>query len=247
MKGKNNILIACIASGIAVSPFVAYHFRPASLLFDGSMEEWFVSALRGGSGLYVFIWALIGCAILGTVVGALLKRVLKSMDDSNEFRLTLLRTPPAAAILVPFGTATILLVAYNHSSDVFNQVVWPDFYFQNWLVYSIVIAVLAAILAGLLNVLEHTFEQSGLLVRAGILCCSPLAICLGFVSMVGMIGCGLLTGAVVGRAYGSPITGAWTGACIAVVVLAVEGGIFWPAYFPITNAVKNRQTANSTA
>jgi hypothetical protein len=235
MKGKYNMILACIAAGIAISPFLAYRFRTTGFLLDGYLEEWFVSALKGGDGSHVLLWTVVACDILGLVVGLLLKQILQSVDDdNNQFKLTLLRTPIAAAILVPFGFATVLLVAYNHTLEVLDKVVWPEFYSQNWLLYSIAIGVFAAILAGMLNVLEHSFGQANILARAGILCCSPLAIVIGFSSMAGMIGCGLFGGNAVGRFYDSPIAGAWTGTCVAVVFLVVEGGIFWPAYFPMT-------------
>ena len=83
MKGKYNIIVACVATGIAISPFLAYRLRPAGFLLDGSLEEWFVSALKGGDGLHVLLWAVIACAVLGLTVGMLLKQILQSADDNN--------------------------------------------------------------------------------------------------------------------------------------------------------------------
>jgi hypothetical protein len=87
---------------------------------------------------------------------------------------------------------------------------------------------------GLLNDLERTFPGASFFAKLAILCCSPLAVCIGLASMAGMIGSGLLGGLAVGRLYGCPITGAWIGMCLAVIVLAIEGSIFWPLYFPLT-------------
>ena len=177
-------------------------------------------------------WMAIGCAVLGLLVGMYLQRILQNVDDKKEFKLTFLRTPLAAAIFVPIGIALILFFVYNHTIEVFEGIVWPDFYSKNWLLCSVFIAVIAGILAGFLNILEHAFDQSNIPKKAGILCFSPLAIIIGFLSMLGMVGSGSLCGIAIGRIYECPITGAWTGACIAVVVLAVEGGIFWPVLLP---------------
>jgi hypothetical protein len=42
-----------------------------------------------------------------------------------------------------------------------------------------------------------------------------------------------------GRFNGCPITGAWMGTCIAVATLAIERGVFWPAYLPMATPQDN--------
>lgn len=85
-----------------------------------------------GNGSQAFWLAVIACAVVGLVVGRLLKRVIPPAKDSGA-DLALLRTPIAAAILVPFGMATILLVAYNHTAQALEGIVWPEFYSKNWI------------------------------------------------------------------------------------------------------------------
>ena len=192
----NRIVVACVAFGIAITPFCANRFRPHSPLFDSSLEQWFVSALKGGDAVQVFGLAVLLCAVVGFVVGLLLMKVIQPADNGNGSGPAPLRTPVAAAILIPTGIATILLVAYNHTPQVLEEIVWPDFYFKNVAVYSGVAALVGAMLAGLLNVCEHAFERASLLVKMGIICCLPLAVCVGLASVAGIIGDGLPTGGI---------------------------------------------------
>lgn len=229
---NGNIVIACVATGIAAVPFGVYQFRTPSLFFDGSLEDWFVSALKGGDGFQTFRWVTLVCAAFGLIVGLLLKRVIQPPKDPRT-EPAFLRTPVAVAIFIPFGIATILFVAYNHTAQVFEGVVWPKFYSENWLWCSIAAAVVGYILAALLNTWERAFAQSSFLVKAEIIFCSPLSVCVGVLVMSGLIGSGLLGGFVFGGFYGCPITGAWIGTCIAIAALAIEKGVFWPAYFSL--------------
>jgi hypothetical protein len=208
------------------------------LLFDGSLEDWFVSALRGGDGLQAFRWVALACAAFGLIVGLLLKRVIQPTEDAGT-ELAMLRTPVAAVVLIPVGIATILLVAYNHTTQALEGIVLPKFYAENWILCSLAAAVVGYILAMLLNTWERAFAQASLVVQMAIICCFPLAVCVGLVVMVGLIGSGLLGGSAVGRFYGCPITGAWMGTCIAVAALAIEKGVFWPAYLPMATPQDN--------
>jgi hypothetical protein len=229
----NRIVVACVAVGIAITPFCANRFRPHSLFFDSSLEQWFVSALKGGDAVQVVALAVLLCAVIGLVVGLLMRKVVQPADTGSTSEVSFLRTPGAAAILIPIGTAAILLVAYNHTPQALDEIVWPDFI--SLAMYCIPVAVVGAISAGLLNVCERAFERASLLVKAAIICCLPLAMCVGVGSVAGIIGSGLLGGLAVGQCFECPVTGAWTGVCIAVAFLAVQSGIFWPAYFPLTN------------
>jgi hypothetical protein len=227
----NRIVLACVAFGIAITPFCANRFRPHSLFFDSSLEQWFVSALKGGDDVRLFGLAVLLCAVAGFVIGLLLMKVVQPVGNGSG--PPLLRTPVAAAILIPTGIATILLAAYNHTPQVLDEIVWPDFYFRNVVVYSGLAAVVGAMLAGLLNVCERAFDDSSLLTKMGIICCVPLAVGVGLASVAGILGGGLLGGFIIGRCFECPITGAWTGGCVAIAILAVQSGVFWPAYFPL--------------
>jgi hypothetical protein len=231
MKG-GNILVAGVAFGIGITPYCAHHFRPRGWFLDVPLEQWVVSALKGGETLRVFVLVALLCALVGLLVGMLLAKVIQPAAKGNTGQLSLLRTPLAAALLVPVGIATILLVAYNHTPQVLVKVVWPEFYFQNMVTYSIAAAVVGAILAGFLNVCEQAFDRSTPFVKAGITCCLPLAVGVGLASVAGLIGGGLLSGVAVGRLFGCPVTGAWTGGFLGVAFLAIQGGVLWPAYFP---------------
>jgi hypothetical protein len=234
MKNGGTI-VACVLSGIAVMPFVAHHFRPHRLLFNSPLDQWFVSALKGGDDCQVLGLAALLCALGGLLAGMLLTNVMPPTEKNDKGELPLYRTPLAAAILIPLGIGTILVVAYNHTPQVFDRIVWPEFYVKNIAMYSVVAAVAGAILAGFLNVCEQAFNDSNVLVKMGITCCLPFAVGVGLASVAGILGGGLLGGVGVGRFFGCPITAAWTGGCLAFALLATQGGIFWPAYFPLAS------------
>ena len=229
---NGNIVVACVTLGAAASPYCAYQTRPPALFFDSSLEDWLVSALKGGDGSQRFWLVAIACAIVGLVVGLLLKRGISPAKDSGA-DLAPLRTPIAAAIFIPVGIATILLVSCNHTVQILENVVWPEFYSKNWMWCSVSVAIVGFIVAKLFNTWERAFAQAPLLVQMATICCSPFAACVGLVVMAGFIGSGLLGGFAVGRFYGCPITGAWMGTCLAVFALAFGGRIFWPSYFPV--------------
>lgn len=110
---------------------------------------------------------------------------------------------------------------------------WPEFYFNNVFMYSIIAAVAGAILAGFLNICEQSFNSSNVLVKLGITCCLPLAVVVGLASVAGIIGGGLMSGVALGRFFGCPVTSAWAGGCLGIALLATQDGVFWPAYFPL--------------
>jgi hypothetical protein len=103
----------------------------------------------------------------------------------------------------------------------------------------VLIGLPCAVATGLLNEWERAFERAPLWRKAAILCTTPLALGIGVVLMAGMIGYGLMIGVSIGGNHGYPVTGAWTGACIAIMVLALEGGVFWPIYFPMTRCAND--------
>jgi hypothetical protein len=228
------LIVAGVTSGIAVSPYCAHHFRPNPLLFDSSLEEWFVSALKGEEALQIFGLVVILCAIAGFFISLLLTKMIQPSDGGNKGGVSLLRTPLAAGILVPSAIAAIVLVAYNHTPSALNGILWPEFYFNYAVFYAVVVGMISAILVGFLNEREQAFGQANFLGKVGIICCLPLAVVVGLASLVGLIGAGLLGGLIIGYSVGGPITGAWTGGCLALVVLATQSGVFWPAYFPLT-------------
>ena len=160
MKG-NNLIVACVVSGVATSPFCAYRNHLSGLLSGGSFDEWFVVSLASGDGFQAFRFALITCAVFGFIVGLLVKLVFGPVDPRKEFELNLLRTPIAATVLFPAGITTILLIAHNHTLKAFETFVWPDsLYFNHLTLWTVVIAIVGAILTGLLDVLEQAFEKT---------------------------------------------------------------------------------------
>jgi hypothetical protein len=234
MRG-NSCVVACVAASISVAPVSAYRFRPPSLLNVGSLEAWLAAVIRTGDGSKGLWWAIGACAAFGFIIGLCVKEhITPPVDPKKEFELPFLRTPIAAALLVPVSVATILLVICNHTSQIADKIVWPGFYFNFWVPWSVLIGILGAMAAHLLNDLERAYEKSTLSVRVGILCCWPLAIIVGALLTTGMIGGGLLLGATFGQNHGCPIFAGWIGMCLSLIVLAFEGDIFWPVYFPMT-------------
>jgi hypothetical protein len=231
MKG-GNLVVACVAAATASAPFCAYQFRTPPLLWDSSLEDWLLSALHGGDNARVFSLGLLLCVVSGVLVGLVLRRAFPSGGASDGYEISMFRTPLAVAVLCPLGIATATFIAYNHTLEIFSAALSPDAYVRNWLIYTIAAAAVGALLASFLNVCQRSFEHASLLVKAGITCCLPLAVGVGLVCAAGIIGAGLLGGIVVGRCCGCPATAAWTGTCLASAVLAVQGGVFWPAYFP---------------
>jgi len=229
---NGNVVVACVTLGVAAAPFCAYKTRSQTFFFDSSLEDLLVSALKGENGSQTFWFIAIACAVVGFIVGLLLKRVVQPAEDTGT-EPALLRTPVVAAILAPVGIATILLVAYNHTAQVLEGVVWPEFYSKNWIWCSVAAAAAGFILAKLFNTWERAFPQASFFVKLEIICCSPFTACVGIVVMAGLIGSGSLVGYAVGQFYGSPIAGAWMGTCIAIVALAFEKGVFWPAHFSL--------------
>jgi hypothetical protein len=230
MKG-NNILVASLATGIATAPFLAFHLRPADPPDNGSLDDWLVAALSGGNCWKGFLLTFVVCAVVGLLVGMVLKSFVRKVNPTMP-ELTIFRTPLAVAILAPLAIASCVMIVYNHTPRALEAIVWPEFYARYWILHSIAVASAAAIAAGLVNELERTFANSVFFAKIVTLCCLPFAVCLGLASLLGMIGGGLLAGLAVGRWYECPLAGAWTGVCVAVIVLAVEGNVFWPLYFP---------------
>jgi hypothetical protein len=229
-----NFVIAGVTTGIAVTPYCAHHFRPNRFPFDISLEQWFISGMKGEDARPVFLLVTALCALGGSLLGLFLAKVIRPSEPEDKGRLSLLRTPLAAAILVPIGIGTIVFLVYNHTSAVLDNIVWPEFDMKSMVIYAIVAAVAGANLAGFLNVCEQAFERSNMLVKLGITCCLPLALVVGIASVLGLIGGAILSGVLIGRTYDCPFTGAWTGFCLAITFLAIRGGIFWPAYFPFS-------------
>jgi hypothetical protein len=226
------VIVAGVTSGIAVSPYCAHYFLANRAFFKSSVEQWFVSTLKGDDALRIFGAVVLLCAIAGLLIGLLLAKVIQPSDGSNKGGLSLFRTPLAAGVLIPFAVAASILVAYNHSPWVLHGIVWPDFYFKNVVVYSVVIGMASAILAGFLNEREQAFGHATLLGKLAIIGCLPLAVVVGLASLAGLIGAGLLGGLAIGYCLSCPVTGVWTGSCLAIALLATQSGIFWPVYFP---------------
>jgi hypothetical protein len=236
---SGNYVVACVATGIGTAPFYAYRCHPKGFLATVSMENWFVSALRGGEeAKLLLIIAAIG-GIFGLTVGLLLKWAMPS-SDRELFDPPLLRTPGAATVLVPMGLATIMLVIGNYTAGTLERLVWPDFYAKYWFGWSAIAAFSGYVLVKLLNTWERAFPLANFLIRFEIVCCSPLTVCVSSIIVAGVVGTGLLGGFVVGRFCGCPMTAAWTGTSIGVIVLAIEGGVFWPAYYFLAEPQGNK-------
>jgi hypothetical protein len=168
-----------------------------------------------------------------------MKRSLGAVNPRKEFQIALLRTPIAATVLAPAGITTILLFLYNHTPQAFERIEWPGFYFDYLTWWVVILGLLGAFLAMLLNDLERAFEKSPLRIRVGILCCWPLAVGFGLILIAGIVGGSLLIGVAIGQQRGCPIAGGWTGMCVGAIVLAFIGDIFWPMYFPMTRIGKD--------
>ena len=159
MKG-NNLIVACVVSGVATSPFCAYRNHLSGLLSGGSFDEWFVVSVTSGDGFQAFRSALITCAVFGFIVGLLVKLVFGHVDPRKEFELNLLRTPIAPTVLFPVGIATILLIADNHTLKAFETFAWPEsFYFHHLTFWTVVTATVGATLTGSLNVLNRLSKK----------------------------------------------------------------------------------------
>lgn len=239
MKGVG-ILVACIASWLAMSPFWAYLLRPRHVAFEGALEDWFVSALRGGTGVYMLYWTTVTCVAIGAVLGCWLRRALLTADAKSPAKpdmrarvaRTLLRMPLVSAVLVPCGVAMIVLFVYNPMPRLLDGIVWPKVYREYWWAVSACIALAAAVLAGLLNERERKYKGSLFFDKVTTLCCLPLAVVIDLMTTAGLVGAGVLCGMVLGELCRCPIAAAWTGAFAAIAILALDGGIFWPLYFP---------------
>ena len=227
------LIVAGVTFGIAVSPYCAHHVRPNRVFFDSSLEEWFVSALKGGDAWPIFRLVVILCAIAGLLIGLLLAKAIRPSDGNSQGGMSLLRTPLAAGIFTPFAFAASVFVAYNHTPRLLNEIVWPEFVFKVVIFYSVVIGMASAILAGFLYERAKAYPQATFFEKLKTICCLPLAVLIGLASVVGMVGAGLLCGLAIGNHLGCPITGVWMGGCLAVALLAIQSDIFWPAYFPL--------------
>jgi hypothetical protein len=232
MRG-NSIVVACVASGVGTAPVLAYVLRSAASR-SLSFEDWLVSALAMTSGPRGLWLSVAACAGVGLIVGLTLKDLAGPSPPRKEFELPLLRTPIAAALLIPLSVATIVLVACNHTPQAIVKAAWPELYRSYAVVWSILSGIAGAALAHALNDMERAYEKAKPHVRAGIACFVPVAVVFGILMMVGMIGGGLLGGAALGQARGCPTVGGWTGACIATILLSLGDDIFWPIYFPMT-------------
>lgn len=230
MTGKN-LVVACIASGIAASPFCAYQSYCRRAHVVGSFDDWLVTAVLGGEGSVMLRASLIAGVCFGIVVGLLFKQLVSSKPGDNV-EPPVLRTPAVATTLPLLAIAALLLICYNHTPKMRDTVVWPND--PIWVLVATVSAVGSSALMGLLNEFDRIFEKSSLSMRVGILCCWPIAMVGGAVIMAGALGCGLLLGYTIGWYCGHPIAVSWIGACLAVVIMAVSENIFWPIYFPTT-------------
>ncbi len=233
MKGTTFIM-ACIAAGVWPSPLCAYRVRSPGPEAGHSLEDWFIYLLSNSECYRALRLSLVACALFGLIVGIAMKQRFEIAAPKKEFGRTFLRTPTVAMVLTPIGIATLLLAYYNHTPKLFAGIKWyPSFYFDHWIIFSVITAVFGAILVAMFNVLELTFEKAEFRLRLKIMCCWPIAISLGLIIIMGVLGTGLFTGAAIGRNYGYPIIGAWSGVCAAAVALALMDDIFWFAYFPM--------------
>jgi hypothetical protein len=245
MTGKN-LIVACTASGIAASPFCAYRtYRPVSHAV-GSFDEWLVSAAIGGDGFPTLRTAIIAGACFGFLVGLLLMQLMGPSSRKNDMEPPILRTPTAAAFLALVAVIAILFISYNHTLQMLNTIVWPD-YLSMWVIVIVISAFGSSILMGLLNEFERIFEKSTFSIKMGILCCWPIALFAGTVLMAGVMGCGLLAGFAIGRTYGCPIATGWMGMCFAVIAAAFSENIFWPIYFPTPKTGPTKETGKKQA
>jgi hypothetical protein len=221
--------------GSAFVPYLSWYFRPSRFIFDSSVDEWFLSALKGEDALPVVTLAAVPCIVAGVLLCLLLAKMFQPGDGGSKGGgMSLLRTPLAAGILIPFAFAVGVLVVYNHTTQVFYGIVWPDFYFKNVIIYSVIIGMTSLILSGFLNQLERTFPNASVFRQFGTLCCIPLAFAVGLATLAGVLGAGLLGGLGIGYWLHCPLTGTWMGGLLAAAFLVTQRGILWPAYFPLT-------------